>query len=37
VPHACRFAFGPDHRVLIPAAALAGGSFLVLATRWRAP
>jgi iron complex transport system permease protein len=31
VPHACRFAFGPDHRVLIPAAALAGGSFLVLA------
>jgi iron complex transport system permease protein len=31
VPHACRFAFGPDHRVLIPAAALAGGAFLVLA------
>ena len=31
VPHACRFAFGPDHRVLIPAAALSGGSFLVLA------
>ncbi|QNA98711.1 iron ABC transporter permease [Massilia sp. Se16.2.3] len=30
VPHACRFAFGPDHRVLVPAAALAGGSFLVL-------
>lgn len=30
VPHACRFAFGPDHRVLIPAAVLAGGSFLVL-------
>jgi iron complex transport system permease protein len=31
VPHACRHAFGPDHRVLLPAAALAGGSFLVLA------
>lgn len=31
VPHACRFAFGPDHRLLLPAAALAGGSFLVLA------
>lgn len=31
VPHACRFAFGPDHRVLFPASALAGGSFLVLA------
>ncbi|MBA5608770.1 iron ABC transporter permease [Duganella sp. FT3S] len=31
VPHACRFAFGPDYRVLIPAATLAGGSFLVLA------
>jgi iron complex transport system permease protein len=31
VPHACRFALGPDHRVLIPAAALAGGAFLVLA------
>ncbi|MEN3275930.1 MAG: iron complex transport system permease protein [Massilia sp.] len=30
VPHACRFAFGPDHRILIPAAVLAGGSFLVL-------
>ena len=30
VPHACRFAFGPDHRVLIPAAVLTGGSFLVL-------
>jgi iron complex transport system permease protein len=30
VPHACRFAFGPDHRVLIPSAVLAGGSFLVL-------
>jgi iron complex transport system permease protein len=31
VPHACRFAFGPDHRVLIPAAVLSGGAFLVLA------
>ena len=31
VPHACRFAFGPDHRILIPAATLAGGAFLVLA------
>jgi iron complex transport system permease protein len=30
VPHACRLAFGPDHRVLVPAAVLAGGSFLVL-------
>jgi iron complex transport system permease protein len=31
VPHACRFACGPDHRVLIPAATLGGGAFLVLA------
>ena len=31
VPHACRFAVGPDHRLLIPAAALAGGSYLLLA------
>jgi len=31
VPHACRFAVGPDHRVLIPATALAGGTFLLLA------
>ena len=30
VPHACRFAFGPDHRVLIPAVVLSGGAFLVL-------
>jgi iron complex transport system permease protein len=30
VPHACRFAFGPDHRVLIPSAVLAGGGLLVL-------
>ena len=31
IPHAIRFAFGPDHRLLIPASALAGGAFLVLA------
>ncbi len=31
VPHAVRAAFGPDHRLLVPASALAGGSFLVLA------
>jgi iron complex transport system permease protein len=31
VPHACRFAWGPDHRLLLPAATLAGGGFLVLA------
>lgn len=31
VPHAIRFLVGPDHRILIPAAALAGGAFLVLA------
>jgi len=31
VPHALRFACGPDHRILIPAATLAGGAFLVLA------
>jgi iron complex transport system permease protein len=31
VPHACRFAWGPDHRLLLLAATLAGGSFLVLA------
>ncbi|MFZ6687030.1 FecCD family ABC transporter permease [Undibacterium sp. SXout11W] len=31
MPHACRFALGPDHRLLIPSATLAGGSFLVLA------
>ncbi len=31
MPHACRFAWGPDHRLLIPASCLAGGSFLVLA------
>jgi iron complex transport system permease protein len=31
VPHACRFALGSDHRILLPAATLAGGAFLVLA------
>src|ERR1700741_1061639 len=31
VPPPCRYAFGPDHRVLLPAATLAGGTFLVLA------
>jgi iron complex transport system permease protein len=31
MPHACRLAWGSDHRVLIPACTLAGGSFLVLA------
>jgi iron complex transport system permease protein len=31
VPHACRHALGPDHRLLLPAATLAGGTFLVVA------
>jgi iron complex transport system permease protein len=31
MPHACRFAWGPDHRLLIPASCLAGGTFLMLA------
>ena len=31
VPHAVRALAGPDHRVLLPAAMLAGGGFLVLA------
>ena len=31
VPHACRFAVGPDHRILVPAATLAGGTYLLLA------
>ena len=30
VPHAVRLVVGPDHRLLLPAAALAGASFLVL-------
>ncbi len=31
VPHLCRLVLGPDHRLLLPAAALGGASFLVLA------
>lgn len=31
VPHGLRLAFGPDHRRLVPGAALAGAAFLVLA------
>lgn len=31
VPHACRFALGHDHRLLLPAATLCGGMFLVVA------
>lgn len=31
VPHSVRLAIGPDHRRLVPACALAGGAFLVLA------
>lgn len=30
VPHACRFALGSDHRLLLPASAIGGGAFLVL-------
>jgi iron complex transport system permease protein len=31
VPHAVRLVLGPDHRLLLPAAALCGGAFIVLA------
>jgi iron complex transport system permease protein len=31
MPHAVRLALGPDHRLLIPASALAGATFLVVA------
>ena len=31
VPHAVRLSFGPDHRFLLPASALAGGAFVVIA------
>ncbi len=31
VPHALRLLIGPGHRLLLPAAALLGGAFLVLA------
>jgi iron complex transport system permease protein len=30
IPHLLRLAVGPDHRLLVPAAALGGGAFLVL-------
>jgi iron complex transport system permease protein len=30
VPHVVRLLCGPDHRLLLPASALAGASFLVL-------
>jgi iron complex transport system permease protein len=31
VPHAIRLVTGPDHRIVLPASALAGAAFLVLA------
>jgi len=31
VPHAMRLVLGPDHRLLLPAAALSGGAFVVIA------
>jgi len=31
VPHAMRLSLGPDHRLLLPASALAGAAFLVIA------
>ena len=31
VPHAVRLRLGPDHRLLLPASALAGAAFLVIA------
>jgi len=31
VPHAVRLSLGPDHRFLLPASALAGAAFLVIA------
>jgi iron complex transport system permease protein len=31
VPHLARLAFGPDHRLLLPSAALGGAAFLVAA------
>ncbi|MBI4301986.1 MAG: iron chelate uptake ABC transporter family permease subunit [Chloroflexi bacterium] len=31
VPHGVRLVMGPDHRLLLPASALSGGSFLVVA------
>jgi len=31
IPHAIRLMLGPDHRILIPASALAGATFMILA------
>ncbi len=31
IPHVVRLAFGPDHRLLLPASVLAGAAFMVLA------
>ncbi len=31
IPHICRMLFGPDHRLLLPASCLLGGSFLIVA------
>jgi iron complex transport system permease protein len=31
VPHAIRMSFGPEHRLLLPASALAGSAFVVIA------
>jgi len=31
IPHVTRLIFGPDHRLLLPASALVGALFLVLA------
>ncbi len=31
IPHVCRLLFGPDHRLLLPASFLLGGTFLVAA------
>jgi iron complex transport system permease protein len=31
IPHICRMLFGPDHRLLLPASFLLGGSFLIVA------
>ncbi|MBI4831923.1 MAG: iron chelate uptake ABC transporter family permease subunit [Candidatus Lindowbacteria bacterium] len=30
IPHAMRMMFGPDHRLLLPAAFLGGGVFLII-------
>lgn len=30
IPHGLRLALGPDHRLLVPAAALGGGAFLIV-------